>query len=132
MPVFCNDAFISEFDRGLCHASSGLAQDLAVDSLISSLKVWLRDSAKIMLASTEKHHQEVTKELLAKKWGVSKTRAEATLKASTQFFLRSAIIPLSCRYRTDLLFQRLQRMSTSTHTDTMLMKTKSSRDKNCA
>ena len=108
VPVFRDDTFISDFDRGLCHASSGLAQDLAVDSLANSVKVQLQDSARIALASTEKRHHEVTKELLAKKWGISIARAEATLKASTQLSVRSAIMPLSRRYRTDLLSQRLR------------------------
>ncbi|GFH50681.1 predicted protein [Chaetoceros tenuissimus] len=85
VPVFRDDTFISEFDRGLCHASSGLAQDLAVDSLVNSAKVQLKDSARIALASTEKQHHEVTKELLAKKWGISVSRAEATLKASISY-----------------------------------------------
>lgn len=83
----CNDTFISDFSRGLCHASEGLAQDLAVTSLVDSVKVHLQDSVRITMASTEKHHHEVTKELLAKKWGISISRAEATLKASTQLSL---------------------------------------------
>ncbi|GFH55424.1 hypothetical protein CTEN210_11900 [Chaetoceros tenuissimus] len=124
VPVFRDDTFISDFDRGLCHASSGLAQDLAVDSLVNSVKVQLEDSARIALASTEKRHHEVTKELLAKKWGISIARAEATLKASTQLSVRSAIMPLSRRYRTDLLSQRLHRISTRVYTDTLLMKTR--------
>ena len=107
VPTFCDDTFISDFDQGLCQASSGLAQDLAMDSLVSSVKVQMSDSAKIALASTEKRHQEVTKELLAKKWGISISRAEATLKASTQLSLQSAIMPLSRLYRTYLLSQRL-------------------------
>ena len=57
---------------------------MAVDSLVNSVKVQLEDSARIALASTEKCHHEVTKELLARKWGISIARAEATLKASTQ------------------------------------------------
>ena len=86
-----HDTFISDFDRGLCHASSGLAQE----KLVSSVKVQLSDSARIALASTEKRHHKVTKELLAKKGGISISRAEATLKASTQLSLQSAIMPLS-------------------------------------
>ncbi|GFH48949.1 hypothetical protein CTEN210_05425 [Chaetoceros tenuissimus] len=132
VPVFRDDTFISDFDRGLCHASSGLAQDLAVDSLVNSVKVQLQDSARIALASTEKSHHEVTKELLARKWGISIARAEATLKASTQLSVRSAIMPLSRRYRTDLLSQRLRRISTRVYTDTLLMKRKSSRSNTCA
>ncbi|GFH62123.1 hypothetical protein CTEN210_18599 [Chaetoceros tenuissimus] len=91
-----------------------------------------QDSARIALASTEKRHHEVTKELLAKKWGISISRAKATLKASTQLSVRSAIMPLSRRYRTDLLSQRLRRISTCIYTDTLLMKSKSSRSNTCA
>ena len=56
VPIFRDNTFISDFDQGLCHALSGLAQDLAVDSLVSSVRVQMSDSAKIALASTEKHH----------------------------------------------------------------------------
>ena len=132
VPVFCDDTFISDFDRGLCHASSGLAQELAINSFVNSVQVHLQDSVKIALPSTEKHHHEVTKELLSKKWGISISRAEATLKASTRLSMRSAIMPLSRWYRTDLLSQRLRRLSTCFYTDTMLMKTRSSRGNICA
>ncbi|GFH50560.1 hypothetical protein CTEN210_07036 [Chaetoceros tenuissimus] len=41
-------------------------------------------------------------------------------------------MPLSQRYRTDLLSQRLRRISTRVYTDTLLMKSKSSRSNTCA
>jgi hypothetical protein len=90
---FFDYTFVSDFD-----ASCGLAQDLAVDSLVSSVKVQLSDSARIALASIEKWHHKVIKELLAKKWDFSISRTEATLKASIQLSLQSAIMPLSLQY----------------------------------
>ena len=84
VPVICDNTFISDFDLGLCHASSGLV-------LVNSVKVQLEDSARIALASTENQHYEVNKELLAKIWGISISRAEATLKASTQLSVLSCL-----------------------------------------
>lgn len=122
--VFHDDTFISDFDHGLCHASACLAQDLAINSLVDSVKVHLYDSAKIAMTSTEKWHHEVTKELVAKKWGISISRAEATLKTSTQLLLGFAIMPLSHRYRADLLSQRLLWLSTCYYTNTMSYKSR--------
>lgn len=92
VPVFRDDTFISDFDQGLCHASSsGLAQDLAINhwwNLFKSICKILLRLLWLLQRST------IMKLLRSKKWGISVSRAEATLKASTQLSLRSAIMPL--------------------------------------
>ena len=50
--------------------------------------------------STDRHLQQ-TAENLAELWGIGLIRAKATLKATTQRGTRSAILPLSRRYRAD-------------------------------
>ena len=59
-------------------------------------------------------------------------KAKATLKCTTQKCIRSAILPLTRRYRTDLMSQRLRRLSTTWYTDTLFAKCKSVIGNTCA
>jgi len=56
--------------------------------------------------SSSKRHSDITPQELSSKWGISIPTAIKTLKNTTQRFLRSAILPLDRRYRTDRLFSR--------------------------
>ena len=51
-------------------------------------------------------HTDVTARDLSERWHISLAQAENTLKKTTQKFLRSAILPLSRRYRADRMFRR--------------------------
>ena len=51
-------------------------------------------------------HTDVTAQDLSERWGVSISTAAKTLTKTTQKFLRSAVLPLSRRYRTDRVFSR--------------------------
>ena len=51
-------------------------------------------------------HTDVTAQDLSERWGISIPTAARTLKKTTQKFLRSAVLPLSRRYRTDRVFSR--------------------------
>ena len=51
-------------------------------------------------------HSDVSPEALSEKWCISLKAASNTLKKTTQRFLRSAVLPLSRRYRTDMMFER--------------------------
>ena len=52
------------------------------------------------------HHTNVTAQDLSERWGISVPAATETLKKTTQKFLRTAVLPLSKRYRTDRVFSR--------------------------
>ena len=69
-------------------------------------------------------HTDVSPEDLSERWGISLATAIKTLKSTTQKFLRSAILPLSRRYRTDRMFQR-KTLAGDWSTDTMDGKFKS-------
>ena len=43
-------------------------------------------------------------ELIAELWGIDRKRAHATLDATTQRRIRSAVLPIACRYRADLMY----------------------------
>ena len=51
-------------------------------------------------------HTDVTTQYLSERWGISVLTVTKTLKKTTQKFLRSAVLPLSRRYRTDRVFSR--------------------------
>jgi len=60
-------------------------------------------------------------------------KATNTLKHTTQMNVRSALLPLTKRYRTDLLSQRPKRLNTRFYTDTMFSKVGTSlRGNKCA
>lgn len=67
---------------------------------------------------TKDRHHAVTPELIARKWGCGLNTAKNTLKATTQLGVRSAIGPLTRRYRTDLLQLHYRRLNTTFFTDT--------------
>jgi hypothetical protein len=80
---------------------------------------------------TSDRHHEVTPELLSQKWGCGLSTAKNTLKYTTQFGIRSAIGPLTRRYRTDLLQTHHRRLNVTLYTDTMFSKTKSLKGYTC-
>ena len=69
-------------------------------------------------------HSDVTPQDLSQRWCISIPTAIKTLKKTTQRFLRSAVLPLSRRYRTDRVFDR-KTLSGTWSTDTMDGRSKS-------
>ena len=69
-------------------------------------------------------HSDVTPQALSEMWGISIATAAKTLKRTSQRFLRSAILPLSRRYRVDRMFHR-KTLSGDWSTDTMDARLKS-------
>ena len=67
---------------------------------------------------SSERHSDVSPQVLSERWGISITAATKTLKNTTQKFLRSAILPLSRRYRVDRMFNR-KTLSGDWSTDTM-------------
>ena len=63
-------------------------------------------------------HSNTTPEDLSEVWNISVEQEKLTLDATTQYHARSAIMPLSRRYRTDLMFEP-KRLWTDMGTDTM-------------
>ena len=70
------------------------------------------------IRTSERQHG-VDAGLLSLKWGIGLEKARKTLKNTTQMNIRSALLPLTRRYRTDLLSQRLRRLNIRFYTDTM-------------
>ena len=75
--------------------------------------------------STDRHTQ-VNADTLAERFCIGPERARATLRATTQRGMRSAILPISRRYRADRMFD-VKRLHGKFATDTLWSKTKSLR-----
>ena len=73
------------------------------------------------IRTSERHHG-VDASLLSLKWGIGQEKAKNIIKNTTQYNVRSALLPFTRRYRTDLLSQRLRHLNTRFYTDTMFAK----------
>jgi hypothetical protein len=69
-------------------------------------------------------HSNTTPETLSERWGLSVAQAALTLRATTRRLIRSALMPLARRYRTDRMFS-VNRLEGTFATDTMDMRCKS-------
>ena len=61
----------------------------------------LTDTGLPRIFLSSKWHSSTTLEYLSKRWGLSLAQATLTLKATTQKLVRSAVMPLTRRYRAD-------------------------------
>ena len=78
-------------------------------------------------------HHGTDVNFLSQKWGIGIEKARTALKHTTQRNIRSALLPLTWRYRADLLSQRLRRLNTKFYTDTLFTKVSTSlRGNTCA
>lgn len=112
--------------------SCGIKEDCHKETQPDDLLVLL-DNIRISSAvSKDRRHHDIDAESLADKWECSIETARKTLDATTQLNVRSAIAPLTRRYRTDLLSQRLRRLDCRFYTDTMFPKVKSLTGRTCA
>lgn len=73
--------------------------------------------ARRTFVSTERH-KKATAMTIAENWGIGPLRAKATLEATTQRGTRSAILPLSRRYKADRYYN-VKRLNIKMATDTM-------------
>lgn len=105
---------LDEYESTLCNVSSIFVNEQLTNAI----------SVMSVSSSNARHHAPGV-ETLASKWGISKSTAKATLDATTQHSVRSAVLPLTRRYRTDLLSQRLRRLTCKFFTDTLFSKSKS-------
>ena len=69
-------------------------------------------------------HLNMTPEDLSERWVISVAQAALTLKATTHKLVRSEIMPLSCRYQADRIFN-VKRLKCKITTDTMHAKVNS-------
>ena len=88
----------------ICGTNTG-NRDKVLNKPKSSIDVSIDVSDMNTFQSSDRH-TDVTARDLSERWHISVTQAEKTLQKTTQKFLRSAILPLSRRYRADRMFRR--------------------------
>ena len=74
----------------------------------------------------------ITKEILAKRWGIGLDTAHKTLSTTTQFGVRKVLHPVERRYRTRQAQLRFPTLNTKLYTDTLFSSTKSIHGNKCA
>ena len=124
--------------------------DEAILSEINSVLVTFNEDYKRYLNSTTSHpyafgedipsrktfvsnqrHGKISSDLLSELWHIGPKRAKATLEATTQNGIRSAILPLSRRYRSDRMYN-VKRLRGRFATDTVYADIKSLLGNTCA
>jgi hypothetical protein len=81
---------------------------------------------------SNKRHSQITCEQLSERWNIGLSQAKSTLKVTTQRGVRSAIMPLSRRYRTDRMYNQRKLRNQKFCTDTLFGKCKSITNNTCA
>ena len=87
-------------------------------SLNSDASVVARDIPVVPTFQTEERRSDVSPEQLADRWMIGLDTAKQTLRRTTQRFLRSALLPLSRRYKADRMYL-LPRLQGEWYTDTV-------------
>jgi len=77
-------------------------------------------------------HSIVTPELLSRQWSIGLDTARQTLRATTQNGIRTAIHPITRRYRVDHLHLHRRRLNRTFFTDTLFSRVTSLRGHKCA
>ena len=90
--IFSDSHYFHDFDKVL------VDQSTAYDCLIKSVM-------------SNKRHHGTDPNFLSGKWGIGLKKARDAIKKTTQLNIWSALLPLTQRYRTDLLSERLRRLS---------------------
>jgi hypothetical protein len=130
----------SETDRLLVGISSSLTLESVLPRILSSIRVAIylpdnpqgADTRAVSLLGSKTRHLVVTAEELSRKWRVGINTARQTLKATTQRGIRTAVHPLTRRYRTDHFSLRYRRLNAQFYSDTVFATTKSLKGNKCA
>lgn len=106
----------------LAAVSTSLVDDTLLRDLEDSVQV--RDVHAVQSTNRKSH---ISKEDLARRWGLGVETAARTLVVTTQKGIRNAVHPLHRRYRTNQQQLRYNQLASLFYSDTMFSKTKSSR-----
>jgi hypothetical protein len=106
-----------ESDQGEIYNVLGFSQRLIASCRVQCAED-VRDLPITPTFQTEERRSSVTPEQLADHWMIGLDTARQTLKRTTQCFLRSALLPLSPRYKADRT-NRAPRLQGEWYTDTV-------------
>jgi len=81
---------------------------------------------------SSERHPTISSEQLSERWAIGLNQAKQTIKVTTQRGIRSAILPLSRRYRTDRMYHPKKLRGPKFYTDTLFGRCKSVSNNTCA
>ena len=121
-----------ESDKLLISISSSLTLETMLPRIPSSVRVATYlpennqdDSRKVSAIGSKTRHSIASPEELSRKLRVGINTAREILKATTQRGIRTAVYPLTRRYRTDHFSLRYRRLNTQLYSDTVFATTAS-------
>ena len=121
-----------DVEPGLVQISSVFCTKEMAENIIKQQHIGAIDvEARKTFVSNERH-SAVTSEQLCERWNIGLKHAKQTLKVTTQRGVRSAILPLSRRYRTDRMYNQRKLRGQKFYTDTLIGKYKSLTNNTCA
>ena len=109
--TFHSDSILHSIEPSLVELKERMIQAVNVDATIDDIP------SRHTFISSERHNK-LCADKIADLWGVGRAKAVATLKATTQRGIRSAILPLSRRYRADRMYN-VKRLNSKFATDTL-------------
>ena len=121
-----DDPYLDEIDPSLVRLGEQLTSRQRVSSQLDTTIYDHVDIPGRRTFVSDERHLKITAETLAEKFGISIPRAQKTLRVTTQRGVRSAILPISRRYRADRMFS-VKRLNGKFATDTAYGKIKSLR-----
>ncbi len=119
-------------EPGLQQISSVYCFEEMAENLQMARQICMIDVEARKTFISKERHSAVTSENLSKRWNIGLNQAKQTLKVTTQRGVRSAILPVSQRYRTDRMCHQVKLRNQKFYTDTLFGQCKSISNNTCA
>ncbi len=118
-----------ETDIHLGSISSALLEKESSERMISSVRIADKTTAAVI---SNDCHSKVTAKNVSRIWGIGLDTAHKTLRVTTQQGVRTALHPITKRYRVDHLNLHCKRLNSAFYTDTLFSKVQSLSGNKCA
>ena len=136
----------SEFDVVMRCISSGYSDRTLIPRLISQVQVGSCDllpedsvdraavkvPKRVFTVRSDERHFKASPDALFRKWNIGLEAARNTSRVTTQVGVRTAVRPITRRFRTDMMTLKYRRLNTTIHSDTMMSNVKSLKGNVCA
>ena len=122
----------SDVEPGLLQISSIYCFDEMAYKLASQRQIKAVDVENRKTFVSKQRHPAINSEQLSERWSIGSNQAKQTLRVTTQRGARSAILPLSRRYRTDRMYNQKKLRNQKFYTDTLFGRCKSLTNNTCA
>ena len=119
-----DEALLHSIDPSLAHTAERLHKHYHMSQVATNYDQ--QDTPARRTFVSDERHVKVSAELIAERFGIGPIRAQRTLRVTTQRGVRSAILPISRRYRADRVFG-VKRLNGKFATDTAYGKLRSLR-----